>query len=93
MAGTSITSDGNLTMSCGRLLADTGNVTLIADTISIGCVGTGAGSGGFDQGNPDTGAPPPPPIPEPASLTLLAVGLVGAARSRWKRRQIGSGLA
>jgi hypothetical protein len=36
MAHTSITSDGNLTLDCGRLLANTGNVTMIQDTVSIG---------------------------------------------------------
>lgn len=49
-AGASITSDGNLTVTCGRLLAATENVTLIQDTISMGCEGTGfESSGGFDQ--------------------------------------------
>lgn len=57
-----ISSDGNLTMGCGRLLSATTQVTLIKDTISLGCTTgidatdvTGAGSqvassGGFDQG-------------------------------------------
>lgn len=57
-----ISSDGNLTMGCGRLLSATKQVTLIQDKISLGCTTdmdatdlTGAGSqvansGGFDQG-------------------------------------------
>jgi hypothetical protein len=54
-----ISSDGDLTIACGRLLSATTQVTLIHDNISIGCTGavvTGSGggevasSGGFDQG-------------------------------------------
>ena len=90
-----ISSDGNLDMSCGRLLSSDAQVTLIQDKISIGCLGAGFGSGGYDQGvDIGSGGGPGgevPPIPEPATLTLLASGLVVAARSRWKRRRIGSG--
>jgi hypothetical protein len=54
-----ISSDGNLTIACGRLLSQTGQVTLIDDHLSIGCAagtvtGTGGGnvaeSGGFGSG-------------------------------------------
>lgn len=57
-----ISSNGGLTLSCGRLASAESQVTLIQDTISLGCTtgmdatdGTGAGrlvasSGGFDQG-------------------------------------------
>ena len=45
-----ISSDGNLTINCGRLLSSEAQVTLIQDNISTGCAGTGLGSGGFDQG-------------------------------------------
>lgn len=73
LAGASITSDGNLTVACGRLLAATGNVTLIQDTISIGCEGTGfEASGGFDQGVDIVSV-----VPEPATLLLLGFGLAG----------------
>jgi hypothetical protein len=72
LAVASITTDGNLTMGCGRLLAANGNVTLdgVGSTISAGCFGTtGSGSGGFDQGNPAA------PIPEPEIYAMMAVGL------------------
>lgn len=75
LAGVSITSDGDLTLDCGRLLAATGEVTLIHDTISTGCVNTGyQASGGFDQAG-ITG--PNGQIPEPATLLLFGFGLAG----------------
>ena len=80
-----ISSDGNLTLGCGRLLSATSQVTLIQDSISLGC-GSYAGSGGFDQGA-DTGfgGGAAVDLPEPGSLALLSLGLVAVGVRRARR--------
>jgi len=84
-----ISSDGDLTIACGRLLSAETQVTLIHDNISIGCVGTGVGtevetSGGFAQHViPTSGSVLPGGsqgqvvngVPEPATLLLFGFGL------------------
>jgi hypothetical protein len=78
-----ISSDGNLTIACGRLLSAETQVTLIQDSISItGCQNT---SGGYDQGNVSEGGGGGTG-PEPATLALTLIGLLGLA-STWARRQ------
>lgn len=70
-----ISSDGMLSISCGRLLSATGQVTLIEDSVSItGCSGA---SGGFDQGAPigSGGLAGAGTIPEPSTPALLALAL------------------
>ena len=88
-----ISSDGDLTIACGRLLSATTQVTLNQDNISIGCGttgGTGFGSGGFDQGvdigsggTGGSGGEVVSGVPVPAAVWLFGsglLGLVGVAR-------------
>lgn len=85
LANASISVNNGVTLDCGRLLVHTGSVTLINDTISIGCEGSGfEGSGGFNGGG---GSPiDNAPVPEPGTLGMLASGLLGAVA--WARRRI-----
>lgn len=77
LAKSLISSDGHLSITCGRLLSAESQVTLIQDNISLGCLGVGLGSGGFDQGAAIGSGGPGRAIPEPGSLLLLGIGLVG----------------
>ena len=67
-----ISSDGNLTIDCGRLLSAETQVTLIMDNISRLCTASGyEASGGFAEGVGGVS-----PVPEPGTTTLLGMGLL-----------------
>jgi hypothetical protein len=86
-----ISSDGNLTMNCGRLLSATSQVTLIQDNISI----TGCASGGYDQGvrigaggTGGSGGEIVNSVPEPATLAILGIGLAAIGYTRRRKQQV-----
>jgi len=80
LANISISVGSGVTITCGSVLASTGQVSLIMDTIKNGCNGgfissTGqfvTTSGGTTGPGPGT---PPVPAPEPGTLGLLSSGL------------------
>ena len=87
LANQLISSDGNLTMACGRLLSAESQVTLIQDSISI----TGCNSNGYDQGGSPGGGGGGPgggggTVSEPSTVLLAGLALTGLlfgnARSR-----------
>jgi type VI secretion system secreted protein VgrG len=86
LAHTDVTLGSAVTITCGSAMANTGEVTMIGDTITKGCNGspsitsngTVVGTGGDSVPGPGT-----TPVPEPGTFALLSSGLaVGLLKLR-----------
>lgn len=99
LAQESITFNTTATNLCGRLLADTGAVTLDQNNLSGTCTGILAGSKGLSGGLDVTTGPdgdvvsflPPESIvkvPEPATAVLMLTGLMGLYGARRRQRSL-----
>ena len=94
LALTSISMKTGATNLCGRALADTGAVTLEANSLSGDCTGILDDSNGLGGGIAGTGTGDIPAgpvlvinVPEPGTLALLAIGLAAVPFGRRRRAE------
>jgi len=88
LALSSITLNTGATILCGRAFAETGAVTMDTNTISDNCsAGGNYGSGRSDFGSAGFSGGLAQVTPEPASVTLLCVGLLALAVYGWQSRK------
>jgi hypothetical protein len=88
LALSSITLNTGATILCGRAFAETGAVTMDTNTISDNCsAGGNYGSGRSDFGSAGFSGGLAGVTPEPASVTLLCVGLLALAVYGWQSRK------
>ena len=92
LALTSISMNTTATDLCGRALAETGAVTLQKNSLSGTCLGAPAGggalSGGLEVSNSGlVSALPYASVPEPATLSLLVLGVAGLGFMRTRRHK------
>lgn len=81
LASTSITLDAGATIGCGRALASTGSVTMDANTVSTGCLGS-VGVEGIGSSNGLSGGGGISATPESSTAILFGLGLMGMVAFR-----------